>query len=177
MARLKSKKGRRSPSHETMKVRGFFHIQLVNAKTGKIDGETSGYNVVTANGFEKFIVGSIGDLTAVTTNLTINALALATKSDAISSSDNTIAGETGGRKTLADTTNTASNRKLFSSPGTLQCVASWSGTDLSAGPRTIGSIAAFNSSSGGSMACAATYTTSQWTSDQNVNATYELRFS
>jgi len=157
-------------------IRGFMRVQLTDARNGEILGD-SGYrkNQVTNHGKDVYIVRSIGGIAA---NKTVSHLAIATQTTAPAAADTSVQGEFGGRKLLNDTTDTGSNRKLLASVGTLQMIASWAGADLGTdSPKTIGAIAAFNTSSGGSMLCAATYPTSQWTSDQNVNATYELRVS
>lgn len=154
-------------------VRGFYHVQLVNPQTGEILGDAAGENVITDSGRKLFQVYTSGGLAGL---LVISHLGLATKTTNVASADNTIAGEVGGRKSLNDTTNVASNRKLWVTPATLQMVASWAGSDI-AGTSNIASIFCANSSNAGTVASAATYTASAWTSDQNVNVTYEWRFA
>ena len=165
---------KRMPHYETGSVRGFYHIQLLDVQTGEIVGESRGENLITDAGKQYYQVRATGGLSS---SLVISHLGLSTKTNAVAAADTTIAGEVGGRKSMADTTNTASNRKLFSTPGTLQMVVSWAGSDIGATPSNIASIAAFNSSNAGTLASAATYSSSQWTSDQNVNVTYEWRFA
>lgn len=154
-----------SRAYETVSLKGFTRVQIVDKKTGQIMGDSNYVqNVVTDGGKQFFIVGCIGN---VGNSSIVTHLALATKTNAVAAADTTIAGETAGRKSAT---------KSFVSAGTLRCTASWAGTDLG-GTATIGSIAMFGTSSSGTLCAAATYTTSQWTSDQNVNATYDLRFS
>ena len=52
------------PHAEGINVRGWARIQLVNAKSGKIEGD-SGWkpNIFTESGFDDAIVGSIGGIT------------------------------------------------------------------------------------------------------------------
>lgn len=156
-------------------VRGFYHVQLVNPQTGEIIGDAAGENVITDAGRQYYQVRASGGLSG---SFAITFLGLATKTTNVAAADVTIAGEVGGRKSLNDTTNVASNRRLWSTPATLQMVASWAGSDI-AGTSNIASIFCANSSGvgAGSMASAATYTASAWTSDQNVNVTYEWRFA
>src|SRR5207253_7693579 len=144
--------------------------QIVNTKTGEIVGD-SGYvqNVITAAGKQDYIVGALGALAG---SKPLLRLALSTQTlDPVSSDTSfTANSEFGGRKAL-----TAS----FSSPGTLVMTASWAGADLGAqAPKTIRCIGVFNTTNtDATFAGAATYATSQWSSDQAVNATYSWQFS
>jgi len=171
----RKKKSEMGP-YEGLRVRGFVHLQVVNKKTGDIVGETHTHNVVTNYGKDEYIINRMAGLSGSV--VAVDHLVLSEKTDAILSNHETIASEIGGRKLLADTTNAASNRKQLITPGTLRFVCSWDGTDLGTdSPVTIGNIAAFNTNAAGSLMSGASYVSSQWTSDQNVNATYELQFS
>lgn len=159
------------------RVRGFSRIQLVNSKTGQIEGD-SGWNenVISSWGFEEFIVGSLG---GISNSQVIGYMAIANDA-AIASDDGTLASELADRNALVTSATdiTTVPHMKFVSPGTLQMCVSWAGVELTAStPNTIQAIAAFSTNAGGSMCCGNTFTASQWTTDQDVNATYQIQFS
>jgi hypothetical protein len=145
-------------------VAGFGRVQLVNAKTGKIEGD-SGWckNAITQVGFQDYLVATLG---ATTGSKQATVLALASQTDAGASTQTSLTGEFGGRKTA--------NRAIVSSQ-TLRMTANWA-TD-EATQSELGAIGAYNTTSGGSVMNALTYATSQKTTDQQLNATLEFRFS
>ena len=149
---------------EKMKVKGFVRVQILDDKSGKIVGD-SGFveNQVVNDGFAQYIVGALGGI-AGSKQVSNMAIGTGTVPGATAT---TLDGETGVRAT---TTNTAVASK------TLQCTCQFAGTDM-ASTCTIQNVALANTSSGGTILCGTTYTTSQWASNQNVNATYQLRFS
>jgi len=145
-----------------IKVQGFFRIQL--GKCGKVVGD-SGWqkNTVVNLGFQDYICKSIGAL-AGSKIVSHMQLGTGTEPDA---TDTSLQGETRARKT---TSNSVVSSK------TLRSTASWSSSDNTANV-TLQNIGLFNTSAGGTLACGNTYATSQWQSNQDVSATYELRFS
>jgi len=149
-------------SGEMLKIKGFARVQIV--KDGKVVGD-SGFvkNQVVNLGFQDYIVGAIG---AVAGSKQVSHMAIGTGT-APGAADTSLAGETGARVT---TSNSAVASK------TLQTTAQFAGTDM-ASTCTIQNVALVNTSSGGTILCGTTYATSQWASNQNVNATYQLRFS
>ena len=149
---------------ENTRVKGFTRIQITDAKTGKVVNDSGWHeNTVVNVGFEQYIVGSIG---GVGSSKQVSFLAIGT-GGAPSATDTTLAGETGVRVG-------ASNSVISSK--TLQCTGQFSGTAM-ASTCTIQNVALVNTSSGGTILAGTTYATSQWASNQNVNATYQLRFS
>lgn len=150
-------------SLDTMKVKGFARMQLVDDR-GRILGD-SGWrqNTVVNLGFQDYIVGALGGIGG---SKQVSHMAIGTGT-APGASDTALAGETGERVT---TSNSAVSSK------TLQCTAQFAGSDMG-GTCTIQNVALANTSSGGTILCGTTYATSQWASNQNVNATYQLRFS
>ncbi len=148
----------------TCKIRGFFRLQIVEAKTGKICGDT-GFreNTVVNTGFQDYVCKTVG---AIAGSKQVSNMAIGTGT-APGATDTSLHGETGVRVT---TTNSVVSSK------TLQCTAQFAGTDMGS-TCTIQNVALANTSSGGSILCGTTYSTSQWASNQNVNATYQLRFS
>ena len=149
---------------EHFKVKGFVRTQIVDGKTGKIVGD-SGWkqNTVVNLGFQDYIVGALG---AVAGSKQITHMAIGTGT-APGVTATSLEGETGTRVT---TTNTAVASK------TLQATCQFAGSDMGS-TCTIQNVALANTSVAGTILCGTTYTTSQWASNQNVNATYQLRFS
>jgi hypothetical protein len=149
---------------EKVSVRGFYRLQIVDQKTGKISGDTGWReNTVVNLGFQDYICASIGNVAG---SKQVSNMAIGTGT-APSVTDTALQGETGKRVT---TTNTVVSSK------TLQATAQFAGTDMGS-TCTIQNVALVNTSSGGTILCGTTYATSQWASNQNVNATYQLRFS
>jgi len=149
---------------EMLKVKGFFRLQVVDPKTGKLKGD-SGWrkNTVVNLGFQDYICRTIG---GVAGSKQVTHMAIGTGT-APGVTDTALQGETGQRVT---TTNSVISSK------TLQATAQFAGTDMGS-TCTIQNVALVNTSSGGTILCGTTYATSQWASNQNVNATYQLRFS
>lgn len=148
---------------DTLKVKGFMRVQIVG-KDGKIAGD-SGWrkNTVVNLGFQDYIVGAIGKLAG---SKQAQYMAIGTGT-APGAADTSLAGEVGSRVT---TTNSCISNK------TLQATAQFAGSDM-ANTVTINNVALVDVSSGGTILCGTTYATSQWASNQNVNATYQLRFA
>jgi len=147
-----------------VKIRGFFRLQIEDKESGKIVGDT-GFkeNTVVNLGFQDYICNSIGALAG---SKQVSHMAIGTGT-APGVTDTSLQGETGQRVT---TTNSVISSK------TLQSTAQFAGTDMGS-TCTIQNVALANTSSGGTILCGTTYATSQWASNQNVNATYQLRFS
>jgi len=147
-----------------LKVRGFARVQITDAKSGKVVGD-SGWvkNQVVNDGFDQYIVRSIGGIAG---SKSVNNMAIGTGT-VPGATATSLAGETGSRVT---TSNSVVSSK------TLQCTCQFAGSDMG-GTCTIQNVGLFNTSTGGTLLCGITYTTSQWASNQNVNATYQLRFS
>ena len=145
-------------------VRGFGRVQLVNAKTGKIEGD-SGWNrnIITQLGWESFLVkllaGNAGSSVA-------SVLAVGSQEGAPSSTQTALSGEHGGRK-VANRTDVGSQ--------TMRMTANWA-TDEANGD-TLGAIGAYHTSTGGSIMNVLTFATSQKTTSQQLNATLDFRFS
>lgn len=150
---------------DSIAVRGCVRFQLVDAKSGKAVGKVSKWykNTVVNLGFNQYVVSSIGAI-AGSKQATYMAIGTGT---APAAADTVLAGETGSRYT---TSNTVVSNK------TLQATCQFLGADM-LGTCTINNVALANTSAGGTILAGTTYATSQWASNQNVNATYQLRFS
>lgn len=148
-------------------LQGFSRIKLGEEDENgilKIVGDSgwTGPNEVVNLGFQDYICKSIGSL-AGSKYVTHMALGTGTAPNA---SHTSLDGETGTREA---TTNSVLSSK------TLQASASWSSDDHP-GDCTLQNVALFNTSSGGTLLCGNTYSTSSWGSNQNVSATYQVRF-
>lgn len=149
---------------ERTHVKGFMRVQVTDRETGKVVGDSGWHeNTVVNLGFQDYIVGTIGALGG---SKQVTHLAIGT-GGAPAAGDTAITGETGARVT-------ASNSVISSK--TLQATGQFSGTDMGS-TVTIQNVALVNTSTGGTILAGTTYATSQWASNQNVNATYQLRFS
>ena len=151
-----------------LKLRGFARLQMGERDAQgnvRIVGD-SGWrkNTICADGFQSYIVGSVG---AVAGSKQVSHMVLATQSSAVNSASTSLVGETRVRKAVTPS---------FVANGTLQLTGSWSSSDNTAAI-TIGSIALYNHLTTGTMCSAASFTTSQWASNQDLSATYQLRFS
>jgi hypothetical protein len=150
--------------HDTMRVRGFMRLQVVEAQSGKIVGDSGWHrNVVVNLGFQDYICAAIG---AVAGSKQVSYMAIGTGTKPGATADS-LDGETGARVT---TSNSVVSSK------TLQSTCQFAGSDMG-GTCTIQNVALANTSAAGTILCGTTYATSQWASNQNVNATYQLRFS
>jgi hypothetical protein len=155
----------KSQKFDKVGLRGFARAQLVDSDTGRIVGDTGwmGPNQVVNEGFQDYICKTLGGLAG---SKTISHMAIGTGTVPASNATS-LAGETGTRIT---TSNSVVSSK------TLQMTAQLLGADMG-GTCTIQNVGLFNTSTGGTLIAGMTYTTSQWASNQNVNATYQLRFS
>ena len=144
-------------------VRGFYRLMLHDLKTGKKRYTPWRKNVITGNGFQHYIVGSSG---GVAGSKQVSHMQVATQTTAPTSSQDTASGEFEARKA---TTNT------FVANGTLRATASWNTNEAT--QSTLGGVALYNTSSGGTAGSIATFSTSNKTTDQTLNITYEWRFS
>ena len=149
---------------EGISVKGYGRVRLVNAKTGKIEGD-SGWrdNVITESGFDDAIVGAIG---AIAASSQFTHLQIGTQTQAVTSTQTALSGEYGVRKAVTPT---------LVGNGTLQALATWA-TDENNGS-DIGAIAAYGSSAGSSCLNALLFSTSAKTTDQEIVATMQWQFS
>lgn len=148
-------------------VKGMFKLQILDKKTRKIVGD-SGWcqNQVTAKGFNDMLAGCIiGQANSVQARSAV----LATQSTAVNSTHISLAGTCLTAVSVSPST---------VADGTARMTCSFDGANLTTATVTIGTIGLhFNSNITNSMLAGQTYATSQFTSDQDVNATYEIRLS
>ena len=127
---------------------------LRDTKTGRKIYTPFRRNAVTADGFQNYIVGTIG---AIAGSKTISHMQVATQTTAPSSSQTSASGEFETRKA---TTNS------FVANGTLRATASWNTNEAT--QSTLGAVALYNTSSGGTAGSIATFSTSNKTTDQTL---------
>ena len=154
--------------NDLIKLHGFSRIRIGHEKNGKIviDGDSGwvGPNQVVNLGFQDYICAAVG---AVAGSKQVSYAQLGTGT-APGATDTDLAGSTAARKT---TSNSVVSSK------TMQATAAWASGDHPGGTPTLQNIGLFNTSSGGTLLCGNTYSTSAWQSNQGVSATYQLRFS
>lgn len=146
-----------------VRIRGFYRVMLHDVRNGKKVYTPWRQNVITADGFQNYIVGTIAALGG---SKTISHMQVATQTTAPTSSQNTASGEFEARKAVTNS---------FVANGTLRATASWNTNEAT--QSTLGGVALYNTSSGGTAGSIATFSTSNKTTDQTLNITYEWRFS
>lgn len=152
---------------ETIKVRGSFHLQIVDPKTGEIQGD-SGWqkNQVVDLGFLDYLCKSLGSSTG-SKYITHAGLGTGTVPGA---SDTSLNGEVGTRQAVTFATSSNSKKARFLAT----FAAGW---HTSTGAYNISNIGLFNTSSGGTLFSGNTYNSSSCASNQAVNVTYDIDFS
>jgi len=144
---------------------GFFRLQIV--EDGRVVGD-SGWrkNVITNQGARDFLAENLmgGANSKRVTHMGIGTGA------APASNDTTLASEAASRVTTSTSTSGAASRTAqFTAQFASSVFSTWT-------PKTINNLGLFNSSSGGILFAGNTYTTSQWNTNQDVNATYQIGF-
>lgn len=153
--------------NEPINVKGMFRIQIGEDENGKqkVVGD-SGWreNTVCEDGFDNYIVGAVG---AVAGSKQVSHMQIATQTAAVNSTQTTLLGETRIRKTSENT---------LVGAGTMQATAEWSSSDNTA-TCAIAAAGLYNVITAGSLCAGQTFDVSTWATNQNVSATYQLRFS
>lgn len=152
-----------------VKVRGFVNMQIL--ETGK-DGKPK---IVGESGWKQNTVTNFG-LNNALAGATIGAsgskqakyAVLATQSTTVNATQVSLVGTSAAINTFAPST---------VATGKAKCTVSFHGSDHG-NTMTIGSIGLHSTNSGSTdMIAGATFSSSQFASDQSVNATYQLEFS
>jgi hypothetical protein len=165
----KRKSTKARASAEGVKVRGFFRVQI--EENGKVIGDTGEKlipNTVVNLGFQdylcKLLAGSAG-------SKTISHVALGTGT-APGATDTSLNGE------IMSSTQRKTVSPSITSSKTLQFTAAFASSDsFVTAAVTLQNIGLFNTSTAGTLFSGNTYTTSQLNTNQNVNCTYQIRFS
>lgn len=152
--------------NDSLKLRGFFRIQLGEEKNGEtiIVGDSKWRkNEVTNLGFQNYVCALIGGLAG---SKQVGMMVIGT-GGAPATDATALAGET-KRQTCGNAT-VASK--------TMRATLSIASGDHPGGTPAISNIALIeNTASGGTIMCGNTYASSSWNSNQGLSATYELRF-
>lgn len=159
---------------DAIKVRGFYRVNITETIDGKevVVGD-SGWkeNQVTNLGFDQYLCQTLAGMAG---SKTVAYMALGTGA-APAASDTSLSGEI---------TDAASARKTVSpstiASKTVQFTAAFNSVDsFITASKNISNIGLFNVSTtaGGTLFAGNTYTSSSLATNQNVNATYQIRFS
>lgn len=158
-------------TNDAIKVGGFFRVQITEDKDGKarVVGD-SGWrkNQVTNDGFDKFLARTLG---GVAGSLTVSHVALGT-GGAPNATDTVLAGE------IMSSTQRGTVSPSTVASKTLQLTRAFASSDsFISAASNLSNVGLFNSSSGGTLFAGNTYTSSSCNTNQNVNVTYQIRFS
>jgi hypothetical protein len=148
---------------QKVQVKGFLRLGLVNVRNGEEHITPWIPNAITENGFDNYIVGAIG---AIAGSKQVSHLQVATQTDAPVSTQTSASGEFEAREAVSNS---------LVGNGTLQATCSFNTDEANASE--LGAVALYNTSSGGTAGSIATFATSQKTTDQVLNITYQWRFS
>lgn len=167
-ARTRTRKHAKAP-HSGVQAKGFFRLQIT--EDGKVVGD-SGWreNRVTDNGVSHYLV----DLLGIGANSKqISRMMLGTGT-APAAGDNTLHGEL-NTATYTRTTVTFANV----ASKTARFTATWgSAQSHILAATTLQNIGIINNTlTAGTIMAGNTYTTSTWNTNQDINATYEIRFA
>lgn len=152
---------------EGVRVRGFYRVQIVDAETGDVQGDSYwNENQVTNLGFNQYLVSALGSIAG---SKYVSHVGLGT-GGAPAASDTSLSGEVGTRQGVTAATSSSSKTARF----TATFAAGW---HTSASAHNISNIGLFNSSSGGTLFAGNTYASSSCASNQAVNVTYDITFA
>ena len=149
---------------ENLSIKGWGRVELMNVRTGKLDGFTEWENLVMETGFDDFLVSGLS--ADLADGAAISHGAIGSTTTAPDSTNTSLSGEFETRKDLTGSLQTV---------GTL--LNTWSYTTAQATQSNVARVGLFNSSSGGKMFSEATFTSSLKTTDQTLAISYEIRFS
>lgn len=149
-------------SKDGVRIRGLMRGQLIDAKTGKIVGDTGwGDNKLTNYGLI-----DLANLLAGNSGVAVGYAALGTQTASIDMTATNIMVENSFQAVTTSTSGT----------GNATFTVSFAGANNS-GALTIGSFGLFKTDSVGSLIAARTYASSQMTTAQNFNVTHSISFA
>lgn len=165
--RTETRQRKHTPS-DAIAVKGFFRLKIL--ENGKVVGD-SGWkkNTVVNLGFSHYLTDLLGQ---GANSKQISRMMLGTGT-APAATDTTLNGELNTAtytRTTVSFTNTSSKTARFT--------ATWaSSSSHILAAATLQNLGIINATtSGGTLMAGQTYTTSQWNTNQDINATYEIRF-
>ena len=155
-------------------VRGFFRLRI--RENGKIVGQSDWFeNIVTNVGIEKYIHAFSG----TTGTLQVSHISIGT-GGAPASDATSLTGEVvvSSRRAAVAGSLSSTNRAASNGTSTMQFAATLASSDsFVTAAASISNIGLFNSSSAGSLMAGNTYDSSALATNQNVEMSYQIRFS
>ena len=149
---------------ENLSIKGWGRVELMNVRTGKLDGWTEWENTVMETGFDDFLVSGLS--ADLADGAAISHGAIGSTTTAPDSTNTTLGGEFETRQDLTGTLQTV---------GTL--LNTWSYATNEATQSNVARVGLFNALTVGKMFSEATFTSSAKTTDQTLSISYEIRFS
>ncbi len=157
-----------SKTKDTIKVRGFFRLQITEDGKGIVGDSGWCKNQVTNDGINQFLCLTLAGMAG---SKTVNKVALGT-GGAPAATDTTLAGE------IMSSTQRVTVSPSTVSSKTIQFTAAFaSSASFLSAAANLSNIGLFNSAAGGTLFAGNTYTSSSCNTNQNVNVTYQIRFS
>jgi hypothetical protein len=153
---------------DTLKVRGFFRLQVVN-EDGSIDSDSGVCeNTIVNGGFLEYLTKAIASSAHAGS---ITHVALGTGTATVATDATSLVGEIVAGNTFRQTVAIATSSK--SAQFTATFASGWNSNTS----HVLGNIGLYNSSSGGTLFAGNTYTTQNCATNQAVNATYTIAFA
>lgn len=147
-----------------VKIRGFIRGQLVNPKTGRIEGDTGWIENKLTNAGLTVLADLVG---GGANSYTVGYACVGTQTDAFNMTQTAIIGSTHSFKAVATATSGTCTQTFTVDFGSASLSASCN----------VGAIGLFKTNSGGSMVAGQVFATSAWNTNQDFNVTYQLRFA
>lgn len=154
-----------------VRIRGFFRAQIVDKKTGKIVGDSKWRrNTITRIGLNNMAAAcAISHSDRLPVSLAVIA---SSSAGAINSTVVSLVGTILSMQSIS-----VDGQRSIINYGTGQVTCSFAGADHT-NTHTIGAIGLHGTNNASqSLLAGATFASSQWNSNQNINASYQLRFS
>jgi hypothetical protein len=145
-------------------VRGFIHAQIVDPKTGKIEGDTGWVENKLTNAGLTVLADLIG---GGANSYAVGYAAAGTQTDPVNMTQTAVIGSVNSYRAIATAT---------SGTCTQQFTVDFGSASLSA-VCNVGAVGLHKTNSAGSMVAMQTFATSQWNTNQDFNVTYQLRFA
>lgn len=151
-------------TESTLTVRGFIRGQIVDPKTGKIEGDTDWIENKLTNAGLTVLADLIG---GGANSYKVGYAAAGTQTDAVNMTQTDIIGQTHSFMTVATGTSGTCTQTFTVDFGSASLLASCS----------VGGVGLYKTNSAGSLVAMQTFATSQWNTNQDFNVTYQLRFA
>lgn len=169
---MKARRRERAPTNDAIKVRGFFRLNIT--EDGKVVGD-SGWcpNQVVNLGFQDYLAALLG---AVAGSKQISRMTLGTGT-APGATDTSLHGEISTAVHTNYTRTTVTAATVASKTARFTATFASSSSHISAAVNLSNIAILNNTTSAGTIMAGNTYASSAWNTNQDVNATYEIRFS